>query len=137
MKNLSAVDLVGGWAYANGKVTRPAAISRFARGCQIDRSGFDVINHDVINHLRKACYRRNLHSMKALTLDEAQHSLPDAVQKALHGESVAIKVGSEIVRLVREVPIRPAGYFADCYRDAADAAFEERLARDSRPTLDE
>jgi hypothetical protein len=75
--------------------------------------------------------------MTALTLDEAQRSLPDAVQKALHGEAVAIKVGGEIVRLVQEVPLRPAGYFAGCYRDAEDAAFEERVSRDSKPTLEE
>jgi hypothetical protein len=63
--------------------------------------------------------------MTTLTLDEAQQRLPDAVEKALNGEEVAIKVGRETVRLVHDVPMRPAGYFAECYRDAEDAAFEE------------
>lgn len=75
--------------------------------------------------------------MTALTLDEAQRNLPDAVNKALQGEEVAIKVGNETVRLVHDVPIRPPGYFAECYRDFEDAAFEERISRDSKPTLEE
>ncbi len=50
--------------------------------------------------------------MTTLTLDEAQQCLPDAVEKALNGEEVAIKVGRETVRLVHDVPIRPLGYFA-------------------------
>jgi hypothetical protein len=33
--------------------------------------------------------------------------------------------------------MRPPGYFAECYRDAEDAAFEERVCRDSKPTLEE
>ncbi|MBI4663546.1 MAG: hypothetical protein HY735_32495 [Verrucomicrobia bacterium] len=75
--------------------------------------------------------------MTALTLDEAQRNLPEAVKKALQGEDVAIQVGGETVRLVHDVPIRPPGYFAECYGDAADAVFEERLCRDSRPMLEE
>ena len=75
--------------------------------------------------------------MTALTLDEAQRTLPEAVEKALKGEEVAIKVGDETVRLVHDVPIRPPGYFAECYRDPQDAAFEERVCRDSKPTLEE
>jgi hypothetical protein len=75
--------------------------------------------------------------MTALTLDEAQRKLPEAVKKALAGEEVAIKVGEETVRLVHDVPIRPPGYFAECYSDTKDAAFEERLCRDSKPTLEE
>jgi hypothetical protein len=75
--------------------------------------------------------------MTALTLAEAQRSLPDAVRKALNGEEVAIKIGSETVRLVQDVSIRPPGYFAECYRDAEDSAFEERICRDSKPTLEE
>ena len=65
--------------------------------------------------------------MTALTLDEAQRNLPEAVRKALTGEAVTIQIGGETLRLVQDVPLRPPGYFADCYRDAADAAFEERL----------
>jgi antitoxin (DNA-binding transcriptional repressor) of toxin-antitoxin stability system len=75
--------------------------------------------------------------MTALTLDEAQKNLPDAVRKALQGEQVAITVGNEVVRLVQDVPMRPPGYFAECYRDAEDAAFEDRISRDSKPTLEE
>ena len=75
--------------------------------------------------------------MTALTLDEAQRSLPDAVQRAMKGEEIAIKVGSETVRLVQDVPMRPPGYFTECYRDAEDAVFEERACRDSKPTLEE
>jgi hypothetical protein len=75
--------------------------------------------------------------MTALTLDEAQRTLPEAVQKALKGEAVTIKVGGEVVRLVQDIPLRPAGYFAECYSNAEDAAFEERICRDSKPTLEE
>ena len=71
--------------------------------------------------------------MTTLTLDEAKQCLPDAVQRALNGEVVAIKVGRETVRLVHDVPMRPADYFAECYRDAEDAVFEERVYRDSKP----
>jgi hypothetical protein len=76
-------------------------------------------------------YGRNVSTMTTLTLDEAQQCLPDAVEKALNGEEVAIKVGRETVRLVHDVPMRPAGYFAECYRDAEDAAVEE--PRTNRP----
>jgi hypothetical protein len=65
--------------------------------------------------------------MTTLTLDEAQQRHPDAVEKALKGEEVAIKVGRDTVRLVHDVPMRPPGYFAECYRDAEDAAFEGRV----------
>lgn len=75
--------------------------------------------------------------MTALTLDEAQRNLPEAVGKALRGEEVGIKVGAEIVRLVQDVPLRPPGYFADCYSNAEDAALEERICQDSKPTLGE
>lgn len=81
--------------------------------------------------------KRNVLTMTTLTLDEAQQRLPDAVEKALKGEEVAIQVGRETVRLVHDVPMRPPGYFAECYRDAEDAAFEERVCRDSKPTLEE
>ena len=53
------------------------------------------------------------------------------------GEEISIKVGGETVRLVHDVPIRPPGYFSECYRDAGDAAFEERISLDSPPTLEE
>jgi len=75
--------------------------------------------------------------MTTLTLDQAQRSLPDVVERALKGEEVAIKIGQDTVRLVHDVPIRPPGYFAQCYRDADDAAFEERVCRDSKPVLGE
>jgi hypothetical protein len=66
-----------------------------------------------------------------LTLEQAQKNLADAARQALHGESVLITVGSETLRLTAEVPLRPPGYFAECYRDPEDAAFEERICRDS------
>ena len=69
--------------------------------------------------------------MTALTLDEAQRNLPEAVRKALMGEAVTIQIGGEILRLVQDVPLRPPGYFADCYRDAADAAFEEIICKNN------
>ncbi len=75
--------------------------------------------------------------MTALTLDEAQRNLPEAVRRALTGEAVTIQIGGETLRLVQDVPLRPTGYFADRYRDAADAAFEERVCRDSKPVLEE
>jgi len=66
-----------------------------------------------------------------LTLNEAQQHLADAARQALRGEAVLITVGSETLRLTAEVPLRPTGYFAECYRDPADADFEERICRDS------
>lgn len=75
--------------------------------------------------------------MTTLTLDQAQRSLPDAVEKALKGEDVAIKIGQETVRLVHDVPMRPPGYFAGCYRDAGEAALEERICQDSKPVIGE
>ena len=75
--------------------------------------------------------------MTMLSLSEAQQDLAGAVGKALEGEEVVIKVGHEAVRLVQDVPMRPPGYFASCYQDAADAAFEERVSRESKPTLEE
>ena len=67
--------------------------------------------------------------MTTFTLDEAQQRLSVAVEKALKGEEVAIKVGRETVRLVHDVPMRPPGYFVQCYRDAEDAAFEKRVCQ--------
>lgn len=74
--------------------------------------------------------------MTTLTLEEAQQDLSAAAQKALRGEEVGISVGGQLLRLVQEVPLRPAGFFADCYRDAEDAAFEERICHDSKPVLE-
>ncbi len=66
-----------------------------------------------------------------LTLEEAQQKLADVARQALLGEAVPITIGTETLRLTAEVPLRPAGYFTECYRDPKDAAFEERVARDS------
>ena len=74
--------------------------------------------------------KRSVFAMTTLTLDEAQQRLPDAVEKALKGDEVAIKVGRETVRLVHDVPLRPPGYFAECYRDPQNAAFQEHICRD-------
>ena len=71
-----------------------------------------------------------------LTLDQAQKNLADAARQALHGEPVLITIGTDTLRLSAEVPLRPPGYFTDCYRDASDAAFEERLCRDSSVVID-
>jgi antitoxin (DNA-binding transcriptional repressor) of toxin-antitoxin stability system len=71
-----------------------------------------------------------------LTLREAQQHLADAARQALQGEPVLITVGGETLRLTAEVPLRPAGYFAECYREPADAALEERLCRDSAPVVE-
>jgi len=71
-----------------------------------------------------------------LTLDQAQKNLADAVQHALRGEPVLITMGAETLRLSAEVSLRPPGYFTDCYRDANDAALEERLCRDSSVVID-
>jgi hypothetical protein len=66
-----------------------------------------------------------------LTLAEAQRDLAEAVKQALNGEPVLITVGSDKLRLAPEVPLRPLGYFTSCYTDKDDAAFEERICRDS------
>lgn len=71
-----------------------------------------------------------------LTLDQAQKNLADAARQALHGEPVLITIGTDTLRLSAEVPLRPPGYFTDCYRDASDAAFEARLCRDSSVVID-
>ena len=71
-----------------------------------------------------------------LTLDQAEKNLEDAARLALQGEPVLITLGSATLRLCPEVPLRPPGYFAECYRDLDDAAFEERLCRDSSVVSD-
>ena len=71
-----------------------------------------------------------------LTLDQAQQNLADAARHALHGEPVLITVGTETLRLTAEVPFRPPGYFAECYRDVSEAEFEERVCRDSSLVID-
>ena len=75
--------------------------------------------------------------MTAITLKEAQRNLPEVVQRALEGEDVAITMGNQMVRLVQDVPLRPPGYFTACYQDGAEAEFEERICRDSRPVVEE
>ncbi len=47
-----------------------------------------------------------------------------------------ITVGADTLRLSPEVPLRPPGYFADCYWDTSEAQFEDRLCRDSTVTVD-
>jgi len=47
--------------------------------------------------LHELIWQGSVPIVKALTLDQAQKNLPDAVQKALRGEDVTIKVGSEVV----------------------------------------
>lgn len=74
--------------------------------------------------------------MITMTFEEAQRDLGNAVSRVLHGEGVIITVGSEAVRLVREIPFRPPGYFAPCYRNPMDAAFEERICHDSKPVIE-
>ena len=74
--------------------------------------------------------------MTTMTIEQAQRDLDKVVNQALHGEDVIITVGDEALRLVRDVPLRPLGYFAVCYSDPADAAFEERICRDSPPLLE-
>ena len=74
--------------------------------------------------------------MTTLTLEEAQRNLSSAAQKVLGGEEIGICVGGQLLRLVREVPWRPSGYFAECYLDAEDAAFEGRVCQDSKPVLE-
>jgi antitoxin (DNA-binding transcriptional repressor) of toxin-antitoxin stability system len=74
--------------------------------------------------------------MTTMTIEEAQKDLGKAVHQVLHGEDVIITVGEEALRLVRDVPLRPPGYFAGCYADLADAAFEERICRDSPAILE-
>ncbi len=74
--------------------------------------------------------------MTTLTLEEAQRDLSSAAEKALRGEEVNISVDGQLLRLVREVPPRPPGYFAECYRDPEDAAFEERICQDSKSVLE-
>ena len=71
-----------------------------------------------------------------LTLEQAQQHLADAAQQALRGEPVMITVSGETLRLTAEVPLRPAGYFAECYRDPADGDFEERICRDSASVVE-
>jgi hypothetical protein len=75
-------------------------------------------------------------NMTTMTLEQAQSDLGRAVQRALQGETVLITVGDEAVQLKRDIPLRPPGYFAACYGDPEDAAFEERICHDSRPVLE-
>ena len=74
--------------------------------------------------------------MTTMTIEEAQRDLGKAVNQALLGEHVIITVGDEALRLIRDIPLRPLGYFAACYAGLADASFEERICRDSPPVLE-
>jgi hypothetical protein len=74
--------------------------------------------------------------MTTMTFQEAQKDLAFALEQALQGEGVVITVGSQAVRLCRDIPLRPPGYFAACYTDPEDAAFEERICRDSKPVVE-
>ena len=74
--------------------------------------------------------------MTTWTLEEAQRDLSSAAQKALGGEEVGIRVGGQLLRLVRDVSSRLPGYFAECYSDAEDALIEERICHDSKPVLE-
>lgn len=75
-------------------------------------------------------------TMTTMTFAQAQSDLGLAVKRALQGDSVLITVGDEAVRLSRDIPLRPPGYFAACYTDPGDNAFEERICRDSKPVLE-
>ena len=70
------------------------------------------------------------------TLDGALEHLADAAHHALRGEPVFIIVGADTLRLSPEVPLRPPGYFVDCYQDTSEAEFEDRLCRDPTATVD-
>ncbi len=76
--------------------------------------------------------------MKSCTITEASTQLDRLFEAALAGEVVLLTKGAKQVLLRRPeaepVPIRPPGYFADCY-SAEEAAMSNRLASASPVTL--
>lgn len=70
--------------------------------------------------------------MKSCTLSDASAQLDRLFEEVLAGEEVVLTKGAKQVVLRRpepeSVPIRPPGYFADCY-SAEDAAEFNRLGR--------
>lgn len=75
--------------------------------------------------------------MKSCTISEASTQLDRLFEEVLAGEVVLLTKGAKQVVLRRPepepVPIRPPGYFADCY-SAEDAAESNRLASASPVT---
>lgn len=76
--------------------------------------------------------------MKSCTLSDASAQLERLFEEALAGEVVVLTKGAKQVMLRRPepepVPIRPPGYFADCY-STEDAAESNRLASASPVTF--
>lgn len=76
--------------------------------------------------------------MKSCTLTEASTQLDRLFEAALAGEMVLLTKGAKQVVLRRAeaepVPIRPPGYFTDCY-SPEEAAESNRLAAASPVTL--
>jgi hypothetical protein len=77
--------------------------------------------------------------MRTFTLPEAREHLLEAAELALHGEEVVITVDDRSLVLrehipVDPVPVRPPGYFAECY-DEDDAAVDHSLASHSTRDL--
>jgi len=76
--------------------------------------------------------------MKTLSISEAKRSLGRVADEALHGEKIIIIRKSRLLMLqeyqpIESVPIRPPGYFKDCYTKA-EAKESNRLAAASRPS---
>ena len=66
--------------------------------------------------------------------------VPDYVEKLLRCRAKASEERESVagwITLDEPVPLRPPGYFAAQYADAADATFEERICRDSKPVIEE
>ncbi|KAF0179993.1 MAG: hypothetical protein FD161_1006 [Limisphaerales bacterium] len=76
--------------------------------------------------------------MKSCTLNEASTQLDRLFEAALAGEVVLLTKGTRQVVLRQAegepVPVRPPGYFSDCYSDE-DAAESNRLASASPTAL--
>lgn len=76
--------------------------------------------------------------MKSCTINEASSQLERLFEEVLAGEVVLLTKGAKQVMLrspeLESVPIRPPGYFADCY-SAEDAAESNRLASASPVTF--
>jgi len=65
-------------------------------------------------------------------------SLSAYIEKLLQhrAEASATAKGGTGWMPVEPIPFRPPGYFAECYSDTGDAAFEERICSDSKPVIE-
>ncbi len=74
--------------------------------------------------------------MKTCSITEAKTKLGKLADAALQGRPTVISRGDKLVILqayppTEPIPLRPPGYFADCYADKAEIELENRCGHAS------